>query len=74
MCSTLDVSLVRSGFIQVRDETKGQTCAPISFINVSDQSDPRGEERERKREREQTARLSVPRARLTTKDAARQFL
>lgn len=46
MCSTLDVSLVRSGFIQVRDETKGQTCAPISFINVSDQSDPRGEERE----------------------------
>lgn len=51
MCSTLDVSLVRSGFIQVRDETKGQTCAPISFINVSDQSDPRGEEREKEGER-----------------------
>lgn len=60
-------SLARSGFIQVRDETKGQTCAPISFINVSDQRGKKERERENKR-RVWTFHTS------TTKDAARQFL
>lgn len=68
MCPQFEVDLFK--FVM---KQRDKRAPRYHLLTSRTKATPEGK-RERKREREQTARLSVPRARLTTKDAARQFL